>query len=232
MRILVVDDERQIVRVLRAALQSVGYEIFTASNGAEALQAFLDVNPSLVITDLAMPEMDGVALTQEIRLRASTPIIVVSVRNQEREKIRALDEGADDYITKPFAIQELLARVRVQLRRVAERESEVDYARPVVTAGDFEINTERHLVRMRGEEIRLTPKEFELLLLFARNPERVLTHKALLKAIWGPAGIDQQESLRVLVGQLRKKIERGGSAPQYIQTEPWIGYRFLSSSSE
>ncbi|ACO34355.1 MULTISPECIES: response regulator transcription factor [Acidobacterium] len=227
MRILVVDDEPQIVRVLRAALQSNDYEIFTASNGAEALQVYLEVNPALVITDLAMPEMDGVALTREIRQRASTPVIVVSVRNQEREKIRALDEGADDYITKPFAIQELLARVRVQLRRASERESEVDYARPFITAGDFEINTERHIVRLRGEEIRLTPKEFDLLLQFARNPERVLTHKTLLKAIWGPAGIDQQESLRVLVGQLRKKIERGPGTPQYIQTEPWIGYRFV-----
>ena len=231
LRILVVDDEPQIVRVLRAALQSNGYEIFTASNGAEALQVFFDVNPALVITDLAMPEMDGVELTREIRQRASTPVIVVSVRSQEQEKIRALDEGADDYITKPFAIQELLARVRVQIRRAAERESESDYARPVITAGDFEINTERHLVRVRGEEIHLTPKEFELLLVFARNPERVLTHKTLLKAIWGPAGMHQPESLRVLVGQLRRKIEHGSSAPQYIQTEPWIGYRFIPSAT-
>jgi two-component system, OmpR family, KDP operon response regulator KdpE len=227
LRILVVDDEPQIVRVLRAALQSNGYEIFTASNGAEALQVFLDMNPALVITDLAMPEMDGVELTREIRQRASTPIIVVSVRNQEQEKIRALDEGADDYITKPFGIQELLARVRVQLRRVAELEAEADFARPVITVGDFEINTERHLVQLRGEQIRLTPKEFELLLLFARNPQRVMTHKMLLKAIWGPAGLDQPESLRVLVAQIRRKIERDTSAPDYIQTEPWIGYRFV-----
>ncbi len=232
MRILVVDDEPQIVRVLRAALQSNGYEIFTASNGADALQVFLDANPDLVITDLVMPEMDGVELTREIRQRASTPVIVVSVRSQEREKIRALDEGADDYITKPFAIQELLARVRVQLRRAAEREAESEYARPVIAAGEFEINTERHQVRLRGEEIRLTPKEFELLLLFARNPERVLTHKVLLRAIWGPGGMDQSEGLRVLVGQLRRKIERGKGAAQYIQTEPWIGYRFIPSSTE
>jgi two-component system KDP operon response regulator KdpE len=232
LRILVVDDEPQIVRVLRAALQSNGYEIFTASNGAEALQVFLDANPALVITDLAMPEMNGVELTREIRLRSTTPVIVVSVRNQEQEKIRALDEGADDYITKPFAIQELLARVRVQLRRVSERESESDYARPVISVGDFEINTERHMVRVRGQELRLTPKEFDLLLLFARNPERVLTHKALLKSIWGPAGIDQPEGLRVLVGQLRRKIEHGKGAPQYIQTEPWIGYRFIPSATE
>lgn len=232
MRILVVDDEPQIVRVLRAALQSNGYEIFTASNGTEALQVFLDVNPALVITDLAMPEMDGVDLTREIRLRAPTPVIVVSVRSQEQEKIRALDEGADDYITKPFAIQELLARVRVQLRRAAEREAESDYSRPLIAVGDFEINTERHQVRVCGQEVRLTPKEFELLLFFARNPERVLTHKALLKAIWGPAGMDQPEGLRVLVGQLRRKIERGNGAGQYIQTEPWIGYRFIPATTE
>jgi two-component system KDP operon response regulator KdpE len=227
LRILVVDDEAQIVRVLRAALQSNGYEIITASNGMDALKTFLEVNPALVITDLAMPEMDGVELTREIRQRATTPVIVVSVRNQEQEKIRALDEGADDYITKPFAIQELLARVRVQLRRAAEREDEASHARPVVTVGDFEINTERHHVSLRGEQIRLTPKEFELLLLFARNPQRVMTHRALLKAIWGPAGVDQPESLRVLVAQLRRKIERDSGIPEYIQTEPWIGYRFV-----
>lgn len=232
MRILVVDDEPQIVRVLRAALQSNGYEIFTAPNGAEALQVFLDANPALVITDLVMPEMDGVELTREIRQRALTPIIVVSVRSQEQEKIRALDEGADDYITKPFAIQELLARVRVQLRRTAERETEADYARPVITVGDFEINVEQHKVRLRGEEVRLTPKEFDLLVTFARNPERVLTHKVLLKAIWGPSGIHQPEGLRVLVGQLRRKIEQGGGAPQYIETEPWIGYRFIPAATE
>jgi len=231
LRILVVDDEVQIIRVLRAALQSSGYEIFTASNGAEALQVFLDVNPSLVITDLAMPEIDGIQLTREIRQRASTPIIVVSVRNQEQEKIRALDEGADDYITKPFGIQELLARVRVQLRRGLERQEESDHAKPVITSGDFEINLERHIVKLRGEEIRLTPKEFDLLLLFARNPERVLTHKTLLKAIWGPAGVDQPENLRVLIAQLRRKIEQQGPTPEHIQTEPWIGYRFVPGTS-
>lgn len=232
MKILVVDDEAQIVRVLRAALQSSGYEIYTAGNGVEALRIFLEANPSLVITDLAMPEMDGIELTREIRQRASTPIIVVSVRNQEQEKIRALDEGADDYITKPFGIQELLARVRVQLRHALERETEQEHAKPVIAAGDFEINTERHVVKLRGEEIRLTPKEFDLLLLFARNPERVLTHKTLLKAMWGPGGVEQPENLRVLIAQLRRKIEREGTSPAYIQTEPWIGYRFVPSSAQ
>lgn len=232
MKILVVDDEAQIVRVLRAALQSSGYEIYTAGNGVEALRIFLEANPSLVITDLAMPEMDGIELTRAIRQRASTPIIVVSVRNQEQEKIRALDEGADDYITKPFGIQELLARVRVQLRHALERETEQEHAKPVIAAGDFEINTERHVVKLRGEEIRLTPKEFDLLLLFARNPERVLTHKTLLKAMWGPGGVEQPENLRVLIAQLRRKIEREGTSPAYIQTEPWIGYRFVPSSAQ
>lgn len=220
-RILVVDDELQIVRVLRAALQSNGYEVASAANGVEALTLYLETAPDLVITDLAMPEMDGVALTREIRQRASTPIIVVSVRNQETAKIRALDEGADDYITKPFGIQELLARVRVQLRRTMDHEPAPTH----VKVGDFAIDTDTRVVKVRGEEVHLTPKEFDLLLLFARSPERVLTHRTLLKAIWGPAGIDQPENLRVLIGQLRRKVERD-PAQHYIQTEPWVGYRF------
>lgn len=220
MRILVVDDEVQITRVLRAALQSNGYEVSVAKNGVEALEAYLETTPDLVITDLSMPEMGGVELTREIRQRASTPIIVVSVRNQEAAKIQALDEGADDYITKPFGIQELLARVRVQLRRTMDQEPAAH-----VVAGDFEIDEEKRLVKVRGEEVHLTPKEFDLLLLLARSPDRVLTHKTLLKAIWGPSGIDQPENLRVLIGQLRRKIERDPASP-YIETEPWVGYRF------
>jgi two-component system, OmpR family, KDP operon response regulator KdpE len=221
LRILVVDDEVQITRVLRAALQSNGYEVSIAQNGVEAMTLYLERPPDLVITDLSMPEMDGVNLTREIRQRATTPIIVVSVRNQESAKIQALDEGADDYITKPFGIQELLARVRVQLRRAMDREPSPTH----VEAGDFEIDAEKRMVKVRGEEVHLTPKEFDLLLLFARSPERVLTHKTLLREIWGPAGIDQPENLRVLVGQLRRKIERDPAQP-YIQTEPWVGYRF------
>jgi two-component system, OmpR family, KDP operon response regulator KdpE len=221
LRILVVDDEVQITRVLRAALQSNGYEVSIAKNGVEALTLYIEKAPDLVITDLSMPEMDGVELTREIRQRDTTPIIVVSVRNQESAKIQALDEGADDYITKPFGIQELLARVRVQLRRAMDREPSPTH----VEMGDFEIDAETRVVRVRGEEVHLTPKEFDLILLFARSPERVLTHKTLQRAIWGPAGIDQSENLRVLVGQLRRKIERDPAQP-YIQTEPWVGYRF------
>lgn len=220
MRILVVDDEAQIVRVLRAALESHGYEVSTARNGLEAITLYLERQPDLVITDLSMPEMNGVELTREIRQRASTPIIVVSVRNQESVKIQALDEGADDYITKPFGIQELLARVRAQLRRMDHEPLPTR-----VKTGDFEIDTERRVVKVRDEMLHLTPKEFDLLLLFARSPDRVLTHKSLLKAIWGPAGADQPENLRVLVGQLRRKIERDPARP-YLQTEPWVGYRF------
>jgi two-component system KDP operon response regulator KdpE len=225
MRILVVDDEPQITRVLRTSLQSNGHEVMVAHDGAEALALFAKGHPELVITDLAMPGMDGIELTKEIRERSQVPIIVLSVRNQDNAKVAALDEGADDYITKPFSIQELLARVRVQSRRLAASN---DVQEGVITLGDFRIDVERHQVMVRETEVHLTPKEFDLLLYFARNADRVLTHKTLLKAVWGVAGVDQPEYLRVLIAQLRKKIEpesgRGGD-PQYILSEPWVGYR-------
>lgn len=221
MRILVVDDEPQIIRVLRASLQSCGYEVTLARNGLEALERFGESAPDLIITDLAMPGMDGLELTRAVRRVAETPIIVLSVREQDSMKVAALDEGADDYVTKPFSIQELLARVRAQLRKVAKRDPP-----PVkIGEGDFEIDTDLHSLLVRGVEIHLTPKEFDLLLFFARNPRRVLTHKTLLRAIWGPAGDNQPEYLRVLVGQLRKKIERVDGS-KYISSEPWVGYRF------
>ena len=169
-----------------------------------------------------MPGMDGIELTREIRERSPVPIIVLSVRSQDASKVAALDEGADDYITKPFSIQELLARVRVQSRRVAAQAE--DQPESSVELGDFRIDLERHQVSVRGVEVHLTPKEFDLLLYFARNADRVLTHKTLLRAIWGAAGVDQPEYLRVLVAQLRKKIEPGGE-PRYILSEPWVGYR-------
>jgi two-component system KDP operon response regulator KdpE len=221
MRILVVDDEPQITRVLRTSLQSNGHEVTVAVDGADALARFTRSEPELVITDLAMPGMDGIQLTREIRQQSQVPIIVLSVRNQDAAKVAALDEGADDYITKPFSIQELLARVRVQARRLAAKD-EVQESR--IELGDFRIDVERHQVMVRGVEVHLTPKEFDLLLYFVRNADRVLTHKTLLKAVWGQAGVDQPEYLRVLVAQLRKKIEPGGE-PQYIVSEPWVGYR-------
>lgn len=221
MRILIVDDEPQILRVLRTSLQSSGYEVVLAHNGVEAIDRFKETNPDLIITDLSMPEMDGLELTRAVRQLADTPIIVLSVREQDTMKVAALDEGADDYITKPFSIQELLARVRAHLRKIARAEP----PESKVAEGDFQIDSEAHSVIIRGQELHLTPKEFDLLLFFARNPRRVLTHKILLRAIWGPAGEDQPEYLRVLVAQLRKKIDRP-EGPHYIQSEPWIGYRF------
>jgi two-component system KDP operon response regulator KdpE len=223
-RILIVDDERQIVRMLRASLESNGYEVLSASNGLEALQRFQAERPDLIITDLAMPEMNGLELTQAIRRVSQIPIIVLSVRNADTMKVRALDEGADDYLTKPFSMPELLARARAALRRSPSSEPPEAH----VETGDFIIDADAHTVLVRGTAVRLTPKEFDLLLLFARSPGRVLTHKVLLHAIWGRSGEDQPEYLRVLVAGLRKKIERP-DGPKYIESEPWIGYRFHSA---
>jgi two-component system KDP operon response regulator KdpE len=221
-KILVVDDERQIVRVLRASLQSSGYQVTVAGNGIEALRRFGADRPDLMITDLAMPEMNGLELTQAVRRSAQTPIIVLSVRDGDAMKVQALDEGADDYLTKPFSMPELLARVRAQLRRLPVPEISETH----IERGDLIIDQEAHTATVRGEAVHLTPKEFDLLLLFARSPGRVLTHKVLLRTIWGPAGEDQPEYLRVLVAGLRKKIERDAASPRYIQSEPWVGYRF------
>ncbi|HEY0794519.1 MAG TPA: response regulator transcription factor [Acidisarcina sp.] len=221
-KILVVDDEPQITRVLRTALESSGYEVIVANGGADALDKFLKTTPDLIVTDLSMPEMDGIQLTREVRQRAQTPVIVLSVRDQDVMKVRALDEGADDYVTKPFSIQELLARIRVQVRRTLAAEAELPMS---LQLGDFHIDVDQHRVSRLGEDIHLTPKEFDLLLYFARNPERVLTHKMLLRHVWGPNGTQQPEYLRVLIGQLRKKVEPA-SEPRYIRSEPWVGYRF------
>ena len=220
-RILVVDDERQIIRMLRASLQSSGYEVLTASNGIEGMEKFESGRPDLIVTDLAMPEMNGLELTQAVRRLERTPIIVLSVRDTDVMKVKALDEGADDYLTKPFSMPELLARIRTQFRRIATEKPE----QMRFEVGDFVIDADAHTVSVRGQALHLTPKEFDLLLLFARSPGRVLTHKVLLRAIWGPAGDDQPEYLRVLIAGLRKKIERG-EGQKYIQSEPWVGYRF------
>ncbi len=219
-RILVVDDERQITRMLRMALQSNGYEVTVAGNGREALERIAETSPDLIITDLAMPELNGVELTQAVRRSAETPIIILSVRDSEVMKIRALDEGADDYVTKPFNMPELLARVRAQLRRTPNTQP------THIEAGHFVLDTELHAVELSGQRLHLTPKEFDLLLFFMRNPHRVITHKVLLRAVWGLAGEDQPEYLRVLIAQLRKKIEGEVGGARYIHNEPWVGYRF------
>ncbi len=223
-RILVVDDEPQITRVLRSSLMSSGYEVETAQDGVAALEKMATWAPDMVITDLAMPRMDGVALCTKIRAKSDMPILVLSVRDQEAAKVRALDTGADDYVTKPFGIQELLARVRAHMRR--QRTASADEAEDTpLVIGDFQIDRQKHRVEVRGRETRLSPKEFDLLFYMAQHPERVLTHRTLLVAIWGIHAAEQPESLRVLVGQLRKKIEPEHE-PKYLINEPWVGYRF------
>jgi len=220
MRILIVDDESQITRVLRTSLQSSGYEVGIANNGQEAFELFKSFSPDLIITDLAMPEMNGIELTRAVRRIAETPIIVLSVREQETMKVAALDEGADDYVTKPFSMPELLARVRANLRKITRE----DHTAEEFTVGDLYIHTASRLVRVHDMEIHLTPKEFDLLLLLAASPNHVLTHKYLLRSIWGPGGEDQPEYLRVLIAQLRKKLDSNDSS-RYIESEPWVGYR-------
>ncbi len=220
-RILVVEDDPQISRVLRTTLTMQGYAVEIAADGEAAQPVFERWQPDVMITDLMMPKMDGIALTKWVRERWQTPILVLSVRDQEQAKVRALDAGADDYVTKPFNTNELLARVRSCLRRAGQQEQEA--SQPVL-AGDFEIYPEQHRVLVRGEEVHLTPKEFALLLYMAQHADRVLTHRKLLTAIWGADSAQQPEYLRVFIGQLRKKIEAGER--RYILTEPWIGYRF------
>ena len=219
-RILVIDDETQITRVLRAALSAQGYDVRTANDPEEGLRTFKDWPPDLVITDLMMPGMSGVEICRAIRSHGSTPVLVLSVREHERSKVEALDAGADDYVTKPFGIQELLARVRAHLRRAPERTTSA------IEAGDFVIDSNAHSITVQGRQIHLTPKEFDLLVHLARNSGKVMTHRALLTTVWGAQSAHQPEYLRVFVGQLRKKLE-GETGKQYIQTEPWVGYRFM-----
>jgi len=221
--ILVVDDEAQITRVLKTTLSSQGYGIRSASDGKEALQLMKDWTPDLVVTDLRMPNMDGLELCRRIRAESRIPIIVLSVKGEDTIKVEALDAGADDYITKPFSINELLARVRAALRRASTPQQPKT---PIVEVGDFRIDIPSRTVQVKSREVRLTPKEFDLLVYLARHPGKVITHRALLGAVWGQNSIEQPEYLRVFVGHLRKKLEPDESAARYIITEPWVGYRF------
>jgi two-component system, OmpR family, KDP operon response regulator KdpE len=226
-KILVVDDEPQITRVLRTALSTQGYSLRVAANGVEGMEAVHEWKPDLVITDVSMPRMDGVELCREIRAVSDVPILVLSVRNHEAMKIQALDAGADDYITKPFSIQELQARVRAQLRRRAASNGTPEL---VISEGDFLIDIPQHRVVVRGQDVHLTPKQFDLLVVLAQHPGQVLTHRTLLHAVWG-TNADQPEYLRVNIGQLRKKIEVSDE-PAYIVTEPWVGYRFRPTGDD
>jgi two-component system, OmpR family, KDP operon response regulator KdpE len=222
-KILVVDDEPQITRVLRTSLTSRGYEVRVANDGESALDLFKDWSPDLVITDLSMPNMTGIELCRHLRTKSQVPIIVLSVKGEERTKVEALDSGADDYVTKPFSINELLARIRAALRRTPVAEEPELPA--TIAIGDFRIDHQTRIVTVRNKEVHLTPKEFDLLAFMASRPGQVLRHRALLTAVWGGQSVEQPEYLRVFINQLRKKIEPGDT-PRYILTEPWIGYRF------
>ena len=224
-RILVVDDEPQLTRVLRTGLKSRGYDVRAAADGLAGFEAFTDWHPDLVITDLAMPNVDGLELCRRVRAISQVPIIVLSAKGEEKTKVEALDLGADDFVTKPFGIDELLARVRASLRR-AKAPATNETTQTILDAGDFHVDLESRAVTVRGKPVHLTPKEFDLLVYFIRQSGKVLTHRTLLAAVWGGNYVEQNEYLRVFVGNLRKKLEPEVSTPRYILTEPWIGYRF------
>lgn len=223
-RILVVDDEPQLIRVLRTGLKSRGYDVRGASDGESGLESFNEWHPDLVITDLAMPNVDGLEFCRRLRAISQVPIIVLSAKGEEKTKVEALDIGADDFVTKPFGIDELLARVRASLRR-ANAPPISETTQVTLDVGDFHVNLESREVKVRDKDVHLTPKEFDLLIYFIKHSGKVLTHRTLLAAIWGSNYIEQNEYLRVFIGNLRKKIELEAT-PRYIVTEPWIGYRF------
>ena len=219
-KILVIDDETQIIRVMRQILSAHQFQIRTANDGEAGLELFTDWKPDLVITDLQLPDVDGLEFCRRVREFSDVPIIVLSVKDDEKTIVEALDAGADDYVTKPFATNVLLARVRANLRRISEKSTDV------IETGDFYIDFSAHKVLVNNTEVHLTPKEFELLAFLIKHSDKVLTHQVLLQKVWGSYYSESSEALRVLVGTLRKKIEKDFSKPQYLITEPWIGYRF------
>jgi two-component system KDP operon response regulator KdpE len=226
-RILLVDDEVSIQRAVAPLLRSRGYDVDVAGTGSDALKALTQFHPDLIVLDLGLPDIDGAEVCRRIRSQSQVPILVLSARGGEADKVGILDMGADDYITKPFSPEELLARIRVAFRHVPS-EDEPDTGR--VQVGDLAIDYDRRRVVRGSEEIRLTPKEFDLLSLMVRNADRVLTHRAILKAIWGANAVSQPEHLWVLMGQLRKKIEPDPANPRYLVSEPWVGYRLQTDT--
>lgn len=223
-RILVVDDEPQIQRFLRPALEAAGYHVVQAATGTEALKLAATAAPDVVILDLGLPDMDGKEVIARLRAWSPVPIIILSARDRESEKIAALDLGADDYIEKPFGIGELMARIRTALRHVVQGEG----GATVIASDGLEIDTIKRLVVRDRNQLRLTPKEYSLLVRLAQHAGKVVTHKTLLTAVWGPAHAEDMHYLRVLIGQLRSKIERYPADPRIIRTEPGVGYRFVS----
>jgi two-component system, OmpR family, KDP operon response regulator KdpE len=228
-KILLVDDEVAIQRTTGPLLRSRGYDVEIVGTGADALKAFHSNDPDLIVLDLGLPDIEGAEVCRAIRAEAGTPIIILSARGAEADKVAALDLGADDYVTKPFGPEELLARIRVALRRVLSvDESPI----PRLQLGDLTVDYDRRRVIRGDEDIRLTPKEFDLLAMLAQNADRVLTHRAILKAVWGPNAVNQPEHLWVLMGQLRKKIEPDPRHPRYLISEPWVGYRLTTEPAE
>jgi two-component system KDP operon response regulator KdpE len=219
--ILVVDDDPQIRRVLQATLSSSGYDVIEAKNGQEAVEMVIRERPALILMDVNMPGMSGLEACSKIRMSFSVPIIMVTVRNSEQDKIHALDSGADDYVVKPFTIGELLARIRAALRRSSSEEPLPKFESPQLS-----VDLERRIIDVRGERVHLSPKEFDVLRLLITQQGKPLTHKKLLQTIWGPDHGEETENLRVVINQLRKKIEKDPTRPRYILTEPWLGYRF------
>jgi two-component system, OmpR family, KDP operon response regulator KdpE len=222
-RVLLVDDELAIQRSVGLLLRSHGYDVQISGSGADALKLTAETAPDLIILDLGLPDLEGTEVCRRIRLASSVPIVVLSARGAETDKVNALDLGADDYVTKPFGPKELLARIRVALRRSSPEERRET---GVLRAGDLAIDYDRRRVLRGDAEIRLTPKEFELLSLLAHNHDRVLTHRTILKEIWGPNAVEQPEHLWTLIAQLRRKIELDPTSPRYLISEPWVGYRF------
>lgn len=220
-RVLVVDDEPQIRRALRVGLTGHGYEVTLAASGEEALDQAATSAPDIVILDLMLPTVSGLEVCRELRSWSKVPIIVLSAKDQERDKVEALDLGADDYLTKPFGMDELLARIRAALRR-----GDSDVPEPVLVSGDLRLDQTRRLVTLRGDEVRLTPTEYELLRYLMANAGKVITHRTLLRAVWGPGYEEGGQTLRVFVAQLRRKIETDPSRPVFLRTESGVGYRF------
>jgi two-component system KDP operon response regulator KdpE len=220
-KILVVDDEAQITRVLLRGLESAGYQVRIAADGRAGLETFRSWLPDLVITDLSMPGFTGLQLCERIRQLSEVPVLVLSVKEDEPTKVKAFDLGADDYVSKPFGMAELTARVRALLRRTIPPQSDAAYE-----AGDFKIDPQQRLVEVNGKAVHLTPKEYDLIQYFLSNRGKVLTHRAILTTIWGSNSTEQPEYLRVFIANLRKKLEQNPRTPRYIKTEPWIGYRF------
>jgi two-component system, OmpR family, KDP operon response regulator KdpE len=228
-RILLVDDEVPIQRAVAPLLRARGYDVEVVGTGTKALESSRTQPPDLIVLDLGLPDVEGAEVCRRIRAESAVPIVVLSARGGEADKVAALDLGADDYVTKPFGPEELLARIRVALRRVLSPEGEPSGR---LRAGDLTIDYDRRRVVRGDTEIRLTPKEFELLALLARSADRVLTHRVILKAVWGANAIEQPEHLWVLMAQLRKKLEPDPAHPRYLISEPWVGYRFATESSD